>query len=185
MPIASLDPGMLAVPWADWISAVPRVPSDGLGLKFCTDILFPGIAPGIEPGIALGLPPPDRRIPRPAVPARTPGSRTWSASPGVIAADTKITLPAGSTGNALVDALVSGTHNLHIGGKLAAAKGIGKFDLQSVSVDGIPVPNILIDTLIQKYAKPKYPDVDLKEPFEMPWGIQAIDIGQHKATITY
>ncbi len=106
-------------------------------------------------------------------------------TPGVIAADTRLTIPAGSTGNVLVDALVSGTHNIFVSGKMTAAKGEGKFDLQSVSVDGIPVPNILIDTLIRKYAKPKYPDVDLKEPFDLPWGIEAIDIGQGKATVTY
>lgn len=106
-------------------------------------------------------------------------------TPGVIATDAKLTIPSGSTGNALVDALVSGTHTIHIAGKLTGSRGEGKFDLQSVSIDGIPVPNILVDTLIEKYAKPKYPDVDLKEPFDLPWGIQAIDIGLHKATVTY
>jgi hypothetical protein len=106
-------------------------------------------------------------------------------TPGVIAADTRLTIPAGSTGNALVDALVSGTHNMYINGKMTAAKGEGKFDLQSLSIDGIPVPNILIDTLIRKYAKPKYPNVDLKEPFDLPWGIEDIEIGQGKATVTY
>ena len=106
-------------------------------------------------------------------------------TPGVVAADTRLTIPAGTTGNTLVDALVTGTHNLLISGKLTAAKGEGKFDLQSLSVDGIPVPSILIDALLRKYAKPKYPDVDLKEPFDLPWGIQSIDIGQGKATVTY
>jgi hypothetical protein len=66
-------------------------------------------------------------------------------TPGVVAADTRLTIPAGTTGNTLVDALVTGTHNLLISGKLTAAKGEGKFDLQSLSVDGIPVPSILID----------------------------------------
>jgi len=106
-------------------------------------------------------------------------------TPGAIAADTRLTIPPGGTGNALVDALVDGTHNLYVKGKLIGAKGEGKFDLQDVRVDGIPVPNILVDTLIKRYAKPKYPDVDLKEPFDLPWGIDAIDIGQGKATITY
>ena len=106
-------------------------------------------------------------------------------TPGVIAADTRLTIPAGTTGNTLVDALVTGTHNMQISGKLTAAKGEGKFDLQSVSVDGIPVPSILVDALIRKYAKPKYPDVDLNAPFDLPYGIQSIDIGQGKATVTY
>jgi hypothetical protein len=106
-------------------------------------------------------------------------------TPGVVAADTRLTIPPGTTGNTLVDALVTGTHNLLISGKLTASKGEGKFDLQTVTVDGIPVPSILVDALIRKYAKPKYPDVDLKEPFDLPYGIQSIDIGQGKATLTY
>ena len=106
-------------------------------------------------------------------------------TPGVITTDTKLTIPAGTTGNALVDALVTGNHNMVISGKLTTANGEGKFDLQSVSVDGIPVPSILVDALIRKYAKPKYPDVDLNAPFDLPWGIQSIDIGQGKATVTY
>jgi len=106
-------------------------------------------------------------------------------TPGVVAADTRLTIPAGTTGNTLVDALVTGTHNLLVSGKMTTANGEGKFDLQSVNVDGIPVPNILIDALLRKYAKPKYPDVDLKEPFDLPWGIQTIDIGQGKATVVY
>src|SRR3954471_8871555 len=106
-------------------------------------------------------------------------------TPGVVAADTRLSIPAGTTGNTLVDALVTGTHNLLISGKLTTAKGEGKFDIQSLSVDGIPVPNILIDALLRKYAKPKYPDVDIKEPFDLPWGIQNIEVGQGKATVTY
>ena len=106
-------------------------------------------------------------------------------TPGVVAADTRLTIPAGTTGNTLVDALVTGTHNLLVSGKMTTANGEGKFDLQSVNVDGIPVPNILIDALLRKYAKPKYPDVDLNEPFDLPWGIQTIDIGQGKATVVY
>jgi hypothetical protein len=106
-------------------------------------------------------------------------------TPGVIAADTRLTIPAGTTGNILLDALVDGTHDFNLKGRLVGAKGEGKFDLQDVRVDGIPVPNLLVDALIKKFAKPKYPNVDIKSPFYLPWGIKAVDIGSGKATITY
>jgi hypothetical protein len=54
-----------------------------------------------------------------------------------------------------------------------------------VKVDGIPVPLVLIETLIDKYVKPKYPEVDLKEPFPMPWGMESLTITTGKATIAY
>ena len=104
---------------------------------------------------------------------------------GAVAADTKLTFPPDSTGNPLVDAFVEGTHTFFMKGKLAASAGRGRFELLEVKVDGIPVPNILIETLVAKYVNPKYPEVDLKEPFPMPWGMESLVITPGKATIAY
>jgi hypothetical protein len=99
--------------------------------------------------------------------------------------DTQITFSSNATGNPVTDALVGGTHNLSLKGNLVAHQGRGKFDLQEIRVDGIPVPNVLMQTLIKKYVKPKYPDVDLNEPFDMPWGIDDVKLEQGKATVIY
>jgi len=104
---------------------------------------------------------------------------------GAVAADTKLTFAPDTTGNGVVDLLISGTHNLFVKGKLAASGKQGKFELEEVKVDGIPVPNLLIEALITKYVKPKYPDVDLNAPFEMPWGIESLVITPGKTTIVY
>jgi hypothetical protein len=104
---------------------------------------------------------------------------------GTIGADTQLTFTSANTGNPLTDALLGGTHNLFIKGKLAGEEGRGKFDLQEVRIDGIPVPKILIETILDKYVKPKYPEVDLKEPFDLPWGIEQLTIEPGKATVVY
>jgi len=106
-------------------------------------------------------------------------------TPGAVAADTQMTFNSNTTGNPMVDALVGGTHNLFVKGRLSGYQGRGKFDLEEVRVDGIPVPKVLINSLFDKYVKPKYPEADLKEPFDLPWGIQSIDIQSQKARITY
>lgn len=105
--------------------------------------------------------------------------------PDTISLDAQLTFVSNATGNPVVDALVGGTHNLFFKGKLVAANARGKFDLQEIRVDGIPVPNIFIQTLFKKYVKPKYPDADLNEPFDMPWGIQELKIETGKAGIVY
>ena len=99
--------------------------------------------------------------------------------------DTQITFSSNATGNQVVDALVGGTHNLFLKGKLVAQEGRGKFELQEIRVDSIPVPNILIQALIKKYVKPKYPDTDLNEPFDLPWGIVGLKLEPGKATVLY
>ena len=105
--------------------------------------------------------------------------------PDTVSLDTQITFSQNPTGNSVLDTLVGGTHNLYLKGKLVAQKGRGRFDLQDVRVDGIPVPNLLIQTLIKKYVQPKYPEVDLNKPFDMPWGIQELKVEQGKAIVIY
>jgi hypothetical protein len=121
---------------------------------------------------------------RDQIPARV-DSIDVQLTAGAVAADTKLTFPSDSTGNPLVDAIVGGTHTFFLKGKLAASEKRGRFELQEVKVDGIPVPLVLIETLVEKYVKPEYPDVDLKEPFPMPWGMDSLVITPGKATIVY
>jgi len=102
-----------------------------------------------------------------------------------VALDTQITFTSNATGNAVVDTLIGGTHNLFLKGKLIGHEGRGKFDLQEIRVDSIPVPNVLIQALFKKYVKPKYPDADLNEPFDLPWGIQELKLETNKATVFY
>jgi hypothetical protein len=106
-------------------------------------------------------------------------------TPGTVAADTKMTFGSNPTNNAILDVLISGTHRFFVKGQLSASGGKGKFILQEARVDGIPVPIVLIETLIEKYVKPKYPDVKLDEPFAMPWGIEELTITAGKTTIVY
>jgi hypothetical protein len=121
---------------------------------------------------------------REEIPARV-DSIDVQLTPGVVAADTKMTFGSSPTRNPLIDALISGTHQLFVKGKLTASGGNGKFTLEEARVDGIPVPIILIETLVDRYVKPKYPQVKLDEPFAMPWGIEDLTITQGKASITY
>ena len=104
---------------------------------------------------------------------------------GAISADTKLTFPSNSTGTSMVDILLAGTHSFFVKGKFAASGGQGRFDLQDVRVDGIPVPTILVESLIERYVKPKYPDVNIREPFTMPWGIESLTITPGKTTVVY
>jgi hypothetical protein len=106
-------------------------------------------------------------------------------TPGAVAADTRMTFAADSTGNPVIDVFIAGTHTLFVKGRLRAINGVGKFDLDEVRLDGIPVPTILIESLIARYVKPKYPEVDLNEPFPMPWGMESLSIAAGNATVEY
>jgi len=102
-----------------------------------------------------------------------------------VGCDTQVTFNSNATGNPVLDGLVGGTHNLSLRGRLIGREGRGKFDLQGAQVDGIPVPNVLLQALIKRYVKPKYPEVDLNEPFDLPWEIQEVKLESGKATVVY
>jgi hypothetical protein len=118
------------------------------------------------------------------IPAKVDSAKVDLAQ-DTVGLDAQLTFASNATGNPMVDALVGGTHNLLFKGKLVAEHARGKFDLQEVRVDGIPVPNIFIQTLFKKYVKPKYPEADLNEPFDMPWGIEELKIQPGKAIVVY
>lgn len=103
---------------------------------------------------------------------------------GAIGAETELTMNE-PTGTPLIDALIGGKHRLFVKGKLSGAEGRGRFELSDVRVDGIPVPKILVETLFNKYVKPKYPNADLKAPFDLPWGIEKLTIEPKKARVVF
>jgi hypothetical protein len=106
--------------------------------------------------------------------------------PGEISADAELFFDEDvETGNPVLDALIGGRHRLFVGGALEGERGHGRFELRSVWVDGLPVPLFLVDALVERYVKPDYPQVDLREPFQIPWGIEAISLVAGEARITY
>ena len=102
-----------------------------------------------------------------------------------ISALTQLTFSAEETGNFLLDFLMGGTHSLFVEGRLEAEEGRGKFELRGVRVDGLPVPIVLVEALIDRFVTPRYPQVDLGEPFDVPWGVEQVVLSPGLATITY
>ena len=105
---------------------------------------------------------------------------------GLISTDAELTLDEEhSSGNAVVDGLLGGTHRLRIGGALKGQDGMGEFELREVRLDGIRIPLFLVDLIVAGFVTPRYPEVDLDEPFDLPWGIDEIQLTSGLATIGY
>jgi hypothetical protein len=106
-------------------------------------------------------------------------------TPGAVAADVKMTFPSDATGNVAIDTIISGTHTLFVKGRLLAENRNGRFYLEETRLDGIPVPTILIEGLLARFVKPRYPEVNISEPFVLPWNIRSIVISSGSASIEY
>jgi hypothetical protein len=77
----------------------------------------------------------------------------------------------------------SGLHDVVVTAHAYGAKGEGFVHVDSVSLDGVEVPQFVLELFVQKYLKPKYPDVGIDSRFALPARVDAATIGLHKVTV--
>jgi len=80
----------------------------------------------------------------------------------------------GSPSNPLADYLLRGVHTVAAEGIFTAAGGIGQFQLEAVSLDGVPLPQMVVDFLIDRYLKRMVPQADPNRPFRLPFAIDKV-----------
>ena len=105
--------------------------------------------------------------------------------PADVAMDTQMTLGPTTTGSYIVDRIIQGTHRLFVKGKFAGGAGRGKFELEAVRVDRLPVPVFLAEYVFNRLVKPVLPAADIRQPFQLPFGIDTVAIVPGKAILTY
>lgn len=106
------------------------------------------------------------------------------------------------TGEAIVDmdaiAKKRATGNMldpwsYLGGKVPVAvrgilhtrDGIGRFEVETAEVSGVPVPKTILNELVAYYSRsPEHPNgIDIDDPFDLPAGIRSIEVGQGQAVV--
>ena len=70
-------------------------------------------------------------------------------------------------------------------GVLRASNGVARFELQSTSVGGVPVPKLILQEIVSYYSRtPQNPaGINLDDPFELPARIREIQVNQGQAII--
>lgn len=70
-------------------------------------------------------------------------------------------------------------------GRLTTANGVGRFELESAEVSGVPLPKTVLQELLTYYSRtPENPaGINMDDPFELPSRIREIQVGRGTATI--
>jgi hypothetical protein len=118
--------------------------------------------------------------------------------------DPKISMPASGkvSGEAIVDldvvakkkasggvldpwSYVGGRVPVTLLGTLHTQDGVGRFQLESAEVSGVPVPKTLLQEVVAYYTRSEnHPSgVNMDDPFELPAGIRKIEVGPGQATV--
>ena len=61
--------------------------------------------------------------------------------------------------------------------------GIANVDIQTVSLDGVEIPHFVLQLFIDKFIKPKYPNIGLETQFKMPSRVDSAVIDTGKVTL--
>lgn len=80
---------------------------------------------------------------------------------------------------------IGGRVPVNVSGVLTTDRGRGRFNLQSADISGLPVPKSLLQELVSYYSRTAdHPSgIRLDDPFELPAGIQKIEVGQGQAVV--
>ena len=97
--------------------------------------------------------------------------------------------------SAIRDARARGTLDplRYLGGRLPVSanglvrtlNGIGRVDIESVSIGGVPMPSSVLSELVRYYSRSdQNPDgIDVSEPFELPYGVTELRIEHEQVVV--
>jgi hypothetical protein len=86
--------------------------------------------------------------------------------------------------NPFVDFLLRGEHMLEVEGSASGVNGVGEFRLERVLIDGVEVPRMVVDYMIEQFLLPRYPSAAINRPFELPSSIDTFQAQTGSVTMT-
>jgi hypothetical protein len=114
-------------------------------------------------------------------------SVVFQEQPGMIIGTARVDfdqLKAGKNSYNPLLSIFSGLHDVVATSHAYGAKGRGLVHVDAVSLDGVDVPQFVLELFVEKYLKPKYPDIGMDSRFALPARVDSAVIGLHKVTLT-
>jgi hypothetical protein len=80
---------------------------------------------------------------------------------------------------------IGGKMPVSVTGLLHTKEGVGRFQLESAEVSGVPVPKMVLQELVAYYTRTEdHPSgVNMDDPFELPARIRQIEVGAGEAVV--
>jgi hypothetical protein len=79
--------------------------------------------------------------------------------------------------------IFSGTHDVQVNVHAHGQNHQGHVHVDSVLLDGVEIPEFILQLFIEKYLQPKYPDIGIDSQFALPDKIDSAKIGEHVLTV--
>jgi hypothetical protein len=114
-------------------------------------------------------------------------SVVFEEQPGIVIGTLRVDfdqLKAGKNSYNPLLSIFSGLHDVVVTAHAYGAKGEGLVHVDSVSLDGVEVPQFVLQLFVEKYLTPKYPSIGLDSRFALPARVDSATIGLHRVTVT-
>ena len=92
-------------------------------------------------------------------------------------------LQAGRKSSNPLLSMFSGVHDVEVQAHAHGSGGTGIIHVDSVMLDGAEIPHFLLELFVEKYLKPKYPEVGMDTRVALPDKIDTATIGNHILTV--
>jgi hypothetical protein len=107
-------------------------------------------------------------------------------SPGTITAHCRVDMDRVRAGRANSNTLLrlfSGVHDVVVEAQASGSHHQGRVRVVSVAIDGVEVPQFILELFVEKYVTPRYPGVGMDSVFALHDKIETATVGEHSLTI--
>jgi hypothetical protein len=80
--------------------------------------------------------------------------------------------------------LLRGVHTVGVEGSTSGMNGTGQFQLERVLLDGVELPQMVVEYMIEQYLLPRYPSAAINRPFALPYSIDSFRPGTGSLVLT-
>ncbi|HEX9120067.1 MAG TPA: hypothetical protein VF840_05970 [Terriglobales bacterium] len=80
--------------------------------------------------------------------------------------------------------LFSGMHDVHAVAHASGNGRQGRVQIDSIDIDGVNVPRMALQYFLDRYVRPKHPEVGMDSVFALPERIDTATIGDHQLILT-
>jgi hypothetical protein len=114
-------------------------------------------------------------------------SVVFQEQPGMVIGMSRVDfdqLKAGKNSYNPLLSVFSGLHDVVVTAHASGARGEGLVHVDSVSLDGVEVPEFVLELFVEKYLRPRYPNVGMDSRFALPARVDTAMVGLHRVTLT-
>ncbi len=111
----------------------------------------------------------------------------FSGQPGVVDSWARVDfdqLTAGQRSANPLLSMFSGVHDVAVTAHASGARGVGRVHIDSVALDGVQIPDFVLQMFVNHYIEPKYPNLGIDNTFQLPDRIDSGVVGNHQLTVT-